>query len=222
MKMAHYLLNNPVEWKNYCVNTFVIENPVLYRDFLSELYSQSRGEEGRFVLSDEIEILSFSKNVEFVGNIMEIGNENDKKISNAITKELSEIAINDCYTDTIELYGKINETISNLIFKSKRDFIFDEINDISQIIKLYNVRPDYSEISLAEKLLLYMELCEQYLKKKLFVIANLHLFFKRDELELLFKNFVYQQYKVFIIERYDIEPSELELKRIIDIDLCEI
>ena len=222
MKLAHYLLNHPIEWKDYYVNTFVIENSVLYRDFLLELCKQLKGEDGGFVLSDGLEILNFSKNVEIIANLIDLGNEIDKKISTAIIKDLNEIAINDYYVDTLELYQKINELVSNLIFKSDQDLMFDEINDMSQLLKLYNVRPDYSEMTFAEKLLFYMELCEKYLKKKLFVIANLHSFFTKEEQELLFKSFVYRQYKVFIVERYDVKALELEQKRIIDIDLCEI
>ena len=139
MKLSHYLLNTPIEWGDYYINTFVIENSALYREFLSELYKQAKGENGGFVLSEKMEILNFSKSVEMIGNLMELGNENDKKISNAITKELSEIAINDCYSDVIELYQKINEVVANLIDKSNQDLIFDEINDISQLLKIYNI-----------------------------------------------------------------------------------
>ena len=39
---------------------------------------------------------------------------------------------------------------------------------------------------------------------------------------VIFKSIAYKKHNVFIIERYDIKASPQELKRIIDIDLCEI
>lgn len=109
-----------------------------------------------------------------------------------------------------------------MIFSSGQDLVFDDINDISQILKLYNIHPDAENLSLAEKILIYMELCEKYLKKRLFVFVNLHGYFSEEERELLFKDISYRCYNVLIIERYDVKSSDQEIKRIIDIDLCEI
>ena len=69
---------------------------------------------------------------------------------------------------------------------------------------------------------MYLELCERFLNKKLFVLLNLHSFFTKKEIELLFDDIVYRKYNVFLIERYDYNALPQENKRIIDIDLCEI
>ena len=221
MKLAHPLLNHPIDWENGYINTFVIENPKMYRDFLNELTEQINGMDGRFVLSQN-EIIDISKNAELIYNPIQINIEDNKKILSGILKECTEIAINDFYDKTVELYCKINETISDLIFSSGQDLVYDDINDISQILKLYNIRPDTENLNLAEKILLYMELCEKYLKKKLFIFVNLHGYFSAEERELLFKDISYRCYNVLIVERYDVKSSPQELKRIIDMDLCEI
>ncbi|MBQ8146282.1 MAG: type II-A CRISPR-associated protein Csn2 [Clostridia bacterium] len=222
MKLAHYLLNDPISWEKININTLVIENSKQYRDFLMELYRQSLGETGNFVLSHDLEIFNIQKSVEFIESIIGVNAENNKKILTAITKELTEIAINDYNAEVMQAYNALNRLISDLIFNSGRDLLFDEINDISQLLKLYNIRPDFDNLSLAEKVLLYMELCEKYLKKTLFVFLNLHSYFSDQELELIFKSFVYKGHKALIIERYDVKASKLENKRIIDKDLCEI
>ena len=222
MKLSHYLLNNPVEWKEYYINTFVIENSKLYREFLEEIYKQASGENGGFALSEGLEALSFQKSVEVIGNLIEVNGEGNKKISSAIIKDLTDIAVNEQGDKLMDLYMNINDTISNLVFESGQDLIFDEINDISQILKLYNLRPDFESLTLAEKTIFYMELCEKYLKKKLFIFLNIHSFFSKEEIDLIFKSIVYKKYNVFIVERYDTKASSMEQKRIIDIDLCEI
>lgn len=223
MKLAHPMLNHPIEWnEDVYINTFVIENPSMYRAFLKELYDQEDALPGRFVLSENQVSLDISKKVEIINDVLKISTSSNKKIVSAITKELTDIAINDKHSEVINLYEKINETLREIIFLSGNDIVFDETNDISQIIKLYNVRPDDENLSLAEKILFHMELCEKYLNKKLFVFMNLHAYFSKEELEKLFKDFVYRKSKVLMIERYDVKAVSNEQKRIIDIDLCEI
>ena len=121
-----------------------------------------------------------------------------------------------------ELYEKINSLMYNLAFYSGIDVSFDEINDISAILKIYNIRPDTDNYSLPEKLLAYMELCEKYSGKKLFVVLNLHSCCSNDELESLFKDVVYRKNKVLIIESHIENISKYEKVRIIDNDMCEI
>lgn len=221
MKLVHPIINQPVDWDNCLIHSFVIENPKMYREFIEELYSQCEGNKGHFVFSDGNELLDISKYIEVVSDALLINTEN-KKIISAIIKELTDIAVNERHLQTLELYSKINEEINNIIFSSEMDIVYDDINDISQILKLYNVRPNDEKTTLAEKILFYMELCEKYLKKKLFIFMNLHSYFAKEELELLFKNVHYSKHHIFIIERYDFTASQLEQKRIIDIDLCEI
>ena len=69
---------------------------------------------------------------------------------------------------------------------------------------------------------MYMDFCEKYMKKKVFVFLSLHSFFSQDELSSLFRDITYTKHNVLIIERYDCPKTEGEIKRIIDKDLCEI
>ncbi|MBP3495869.1 MAG: type II-A CRISPR-associated protein Csn2 [Clostridia bacterium] len=222
MKLAHPMLNHPIEWENVYINTFVIENPFMYRNFLREIIEQEQGLHGAFVLSHGLDILDISKNIEIVSDVLKIDTGSNKKIITGIIKELTNIAINEKQSQTYELYRKINEFIADTIFTLDNELVFDDINDISQIFKIYNVRPEEENLTLAKKILLHMDLCEKYIGKKLFVFFNLHSYFTQAELESLFKNFIYRKYNVFIVERYDHKSVQFEQKRIIDIDLCEI
>ena len=222
MILAHPMLNHPVEWEQAYIHTFVIENPIMYRSFLSELYDQQQGLSGRFVLSKNFSILDVGKHVEIISDVLKMETDSNKKIITAIVKELTEIAINEKNDEVMELYGKINSVISDVIFSSGHEIVFDDINDISQIFKMYNIRPDCENLTLGEKILQHMEMCEKYLGKKLFVFLNLHSFFSKEELEKLFQDIIYRKNYVFLVERHDYKASTLEKKRIIDIDLCEI
>lgn len=222
MKLAHPVLNQPIRWNDTYINTFVVENPIMYRNFLKELYDQEKGQQGSFVLSVGDIIVDFGKNTEIINDVLKIDTSSNKKIISAIAKEINDIMIHDMYNDIHNIYISLNGAIANAIFSSGKDLIFDDINDISQIVKLYNVRPDDENLSLEEKIIFHMELCEKYLHKKLFVFLNLHSYFHKDQLESLFRDIIYRKYNVLIVERYDIKALINEQKQIIDMDLCEI
>lgn len=99
----------------------------------------------------------------------------------------------------------------------------NEIDSVESLIKLYNVSIDSSEKSLAEQLLLYMKICRDFFKKKLFVILNLKSFLSKDEIELFYKATFYEKFDLLLIESSQKEaPRDCEKVKIIDEDLCEI
>ena len=84
------------------------------------------------------------------------------------------------------------------------------------------MRPDTDNYSLIEKLISYMELCEKYLNKKLFVILNIHACCSIEELNSFLKDVVYRKSNVLIIESHIENISKYEKVKIIDNDMCEI
>ena len=222
MKLAHYFFREPFDWKDWNVHTLVIENPLLYRDFVSGMMAQQNGMDGTFVLSCEDEIVDFHKNAEMITDVFCLDPCENKKIVNAIQRELAAIANHEIPHELAELHGRIHAILSNVIFSCGLDLTFDEINDISPIIKLYNVRPDTEGNSLLEMLLFYIELCEKYLKKKLFIILNLHACCSREELDCFFKDAVYHKYKILLLETHIEDISKYEKVLIVDKDMCEI
>lgn len=223
MILSNFKFNFIVEWDGNNVNTLVIENPKLFYSSVREMIDQSEGVAGDYVLSDNnsIRILDIPKTVEVISDIFHFPPEN-KKIITGIHKELSDIAINE-HTDRVyNLFSETQDIINEIVHKSSLDLIYDDVHDISNILKIYNVRPDYMNMSLGEKMLLYMELCNKYLRKNLFVIVNIRACFNNEDLEILFKDFIYRKYNILIIENHDCQTLKNEIKRIIDNDLCEI
>lgn len=222
MKLAHYFFREPFEWNGQNIHTLVIENPVLYRNFVSGMIEQQGGMDGMFVLSNNDEIIDFHKNVELITDVFSVDPCENKRIINAMQKELVDIADHEFPHELMELYEKIHSLISEAVFSCGMDATFDEINDISPIIKLYNVRPDIEDHSLLGKLLIHMELCEKYLKKKLFIILNLHSCCSQEELNYFFKDAVYRKNNILLLETHLEEVSTYEKVLIVDKDMCEI
>ena len=48
MKLVHPILNQPINWNECLIQSFVIENPKMYREFVEELYQQMEGSKGNF------------------------------------------------------------------------------------------------------------------------------------------------------------------------------
>ena len=222
MKLAHPIFQKPFVWNKNGIYTFVIENPLLYRKMMSDLIAQTEGNTGEFILSIEDDPVPIEKHVEIVGDILSVDPCENKRIITGIQKELTSIAIHEMPGEIMTIYGQIHSLITDIMLKSQGDFVFDELNDVSLLLKLYNVRPDTTDLSLAERLLLYMELCEKYLKKDLFVLFHLHACFSSEELEDFVKDVTYRKLNVLLIESYDIKAVSSEKKVILDCDLCEL
>ena len=63
MILSNYDFSAPLTFDEDGVCTLVIENPVMYRSVVSEMLEQANGASGAFVLSENGEMLDFSKNV---------------------------------------------------------------------------------------------------------------------------------------------------------------
>lgn len=222
MKLAHPILQNPFLWDRESIYTFVIENPPFYRKLMLSLIAQTEGDEGDFVLSIDDDPVPIEKHIEIIGDVLRVDPCENKRILTGIQKELSSIALHEMPGEIMLLYGQIHTLLADLILRSQGDFTFDNLNDISLLLKLYNVRPDIADLTLVERLLLYMELCEKYLKKDLFVFFHVHAYFSREELTDFVKDIVYRKLNVMFVESYDIEAVSQERKVILDCDLCEL
>lgn len=104
MKLVHpnlegqLLLNSPCEW--------IIESPELFSRYVKELFEQSNGEEGNFVLSEGEKEISISKFAEIIINPFSI-NKNDKRILGKLYTRLNDLAVaEENYLLTQEIKGR--------------------------------------------------------------------------------------------------------------------
>jgi len=222
MNLSHTLFSCPLSWDGTNICTLVIESPRYYRKLASALIDQADGQDGAFVLSAGDTILEFGKHTELITDVLRVDPAANKRIVGAMIKELSAAALHEMPVELTALYEKINEMLSTLIFRTDVEATYQELNDISALLKLYDLRPDTTDCSLPEKLLMYMELAEKYLKKKLFILFHLHDALTSKELQDFIRDVVYRKLCVLLVETHDVPTCEGERKRIIDKDLCEI
>lgn len=87
LKLAYVDLSRPIELDYQKATEWVIESPELFVQYTQMLYQQMEGAEGEFILSENDEILDFSKQAEIILNPFGL-DFNDRRIQKKLYSEL--------------------------------------------------------------------------------------------------------------------------------------
>ena len=182
----------------------VIENKKLYRDVLSSFSNSC--EEDYFVFSEDFKPFEFSKDGCFISEPIFVDMNSRKLLG--------------------KLDGYMQQT-ARLADKLKAFCDFDceysDETDTSAIIKLMGFRFSAESSSLLDCFANYLKLSAKYLKIKVFVAANISLYFSPDEISSLLKDLSLEHINLLMVE--NTAPKALcdgEKLYIVDNDLCVI
>lgn len=215
MNFAHPLLEKSVDIKEGEYLTLVIENPIALRNTVHWF----KNETPELVLSENFTPIDIGKNTEFIDNIFELNFSAKHLISN-INDEAEAVA-EEYQSETLSLLGALNNYASLITAKLDYPVDFTLISNVEKVMKLFNFSVHTDNVPLPEALLTYMELCRDFLKKKLFVLLNFKGFVSDEEFSAFRKGIEYEKFCVIFLEAFDCSRScELERKIIIDNDLC--
>lgn len=135
------------------VHTLVIENQCMFRNLITDLYSQSQGNDGRSVVADEYKPLQFEKYCEVLSQFVPFSL-NKKSVVTKIGQLLAKRAVDSEYfLKTTELMTEIESLMYELAFDLDADIEFNSIN-VESLIKSVGVSLKEEYESLAEKLLI--------------------------------------------------------------------
>lgn len=187
MKLVHPDFLFQIEFKENKVTNIIIEAPEVFEKFLAEIYEQVLGNEGKWVLSENSIPLDLRKYVEIIINPFDI-DINNKKI---LTKLYDRIKKN---ANETELYIKWNEMYSNIINVIEAlidDFDYsleysDEI-ELKEFLKLIDLRFSMNSTNSLERLMDYMNLHNEILGTKVFVLVNIKSFYSEERLKYLYE-----------------------------------
>lgn len=220
MKLAHINLDKPIEL-NIAVSEWIIESPGLFLEYSRELYRQTLGEDGRFVLSKENEIVSLSKEMILITNLLDI-NLNDKKIINKLYLDLKSMAYDENnYVSTQEIISAIQKYYLNLDYSSEYDLICDENIDVINLFKMMNIKLDYDE-DLFTSLNQYIVNVSLLTGTKVIAFINLRSYLDDNQIVQLSKTAEYNHIYLLLIENIQRNSLEGSFRCIIDSDGCEI
>lgn len=203
------------------VTNLVIENRKVFSDVIGDIWMQLDGQEGSLVLSEKGKILPISKNIVFISNPVTVDC-NEKRIINALYKELSEIV----KEQMVIQYKSVNSVLINFLENVQNQVPYhtsiDLDLDITGMFKLYNLNICSEKGSLIEVFIDYIRALSRICKISIIIVLNLKLYFTNRELEEIYKICFYEKLFLINIEGIQTEPVKDEKVFIIDKDLCII
>ena len=187
------------------VNCLSIENKDFYKKFVYQLLNDEA--EGNFCLVDDgIMVDDVYKNFEIILNPYNIKLE-DKKLVNAFYKELSAQIISDdeLYSKIVTKVGELQKLLEDM--ESDLDFEIEANENISDILKYFNVAIKKEGNSLLENLYQYIDLYSRWLKGNMLLFFNCLELFGVEEIKELNKYAKYHNMFMLFIER---EPCQCD------------
>ena len=222
MKLAYVDLSRTIELDCQKATEWVIESPELFVQYTQMLYQQMGGAEGGFILSENDEILDFSKQAEIILN--PFGQDfNDRRIQKKLYSELQKAAYGEnAFLDTQKITAELKNYIYQLEYISGYDISVNEELDLTGIFKALDVQMDEPELDFCEKLVQYMKVMAELLGKKLMIFVNIRSYINEEQLKGVIETAVHNELALLFIENIQRDFSSDRRYYIIDKDKCEV
>lgn len=199
----------------------VIEKKDLFSIIVSDLWRQSSGEEGKCILSNINSTLELNKDVVFIIDPFSV-NYNEKRVLTSVYEDLDEICNSNYWGDVADINTRIIELLEAINDKSEFHLTYKLNFQLKELLKIYNVKLLYEDDSLLDRISSYIKLLHRVRNVKLIIFVNLKTFLNDEQLNLLFKECLYEDICIMDIENVDFGKSANEKYVIIDKDLCKI
>lgn len=126
---------------------------------------------------------------------------NQKDLVSKLYSNMKKKSVNEkMYQSTQELIVRISEYLYQLTEDEESELTVTVPEDISGILKTFDLRFDDNDISLSEKLLEYMISSNEFKDKNLFIIINLRSYLTDNLTEQFFKSVLLKKLQLICIE----------------------
>lgn len=201
---------------------WVIESPKLFAEYVQELYFQSTGGVGRFVLSDNDKELSIEKYAEMIINPFMV-NINDKRILSKLYNELHQKAYaENMYLNTQRIITELNQYFAELEQQESYFLTADDEIDMVAVFKAMGIKVESCADNYVQNINQYIKLAAELLLKKVIIFVNLSSYMEQEQIEELMKAAAYNEIAMLFIESSQRGFPKGTLQYIIDRDKCEI
>lgn len=223
MKLSHPIFEFPIEFNENTINVLVVENQKIFTDFIMDLLNQTTGKSGEFVLSENIDSLNISKELDLIIDIFSI-DLNQKKILTKLYSILKNKAMDgEHYLATMDIISNISRYLEEIIETIEYPLLYTNEFDIGLIFKVVDLRLNDEYESLFDKITNYISIMREIAGISCFVFVNLKSFISDIEIAEIYKFAFYQKINIILLEStYKDVMNPYETIRIIDTDLCEI
>lgn len=199
----------------------VIENPRLFYRFLDDLQRQCCGEDGAAILSVDDKPVPIAGNLDLITQFFpfEI---NRKTLLNKVLSRLEKHAVApEFYERSQQLLSNLEKLIYDLAFQYDLELETSKLS-IGALLKSAGIMLKEEYPTLAEKLLVYMDLMCSNGLAAVFILVNLHSLLDDKTLELFTECCCQKEYKILLIDNKEYNKLPRENRLLIDADLCEL
>lgn len=221
MKLTHMELEKQLVFETGKAVEWIIESPASFSKYIRDLYEIMQDNEGKFTLSDEDEIIDFQKYAELIIDPFLLDFHN-RQIQKKLYAELQNLAVgSEFYLQTQELKSQIQKYFIDLEYASGYDLeIADEI-DLPAIFKAVGIQLDGgNEETLFERIVIYIKIMAELLKKKLVILVNSRSYLTSDQIDQIAELCMYSEVGLLLIENVQRDFSKKRNYCIIDCDEC--
>ena len=198
----------------------VIENQGLFYRFVDDLQRQCAGDDGDAVLSVNDVPISIAGNLDLLTQFFpfEI---NRKTLLNKVLFRLEKHAVApEFYERSQQLMSNLEKLIYDLAFQYDLELETTKLS-IGALLKSSGIMLKEDYPSLAEKLLVYIDLMCSNGLASVFVLVNLRSLLDDKTMELFTDSCCQKEYKILLIDNMEYNKLPRENRLVIDGDLCE-
>lgn len=222
MKLVHPDLTGQLILDTQRPCKWIIESPKAFTGYVRELWGQTEGREGAFVLSDSGQEKAISKCMEMIINPLDI-QVNDKKIINKLYNELTELAVNEeMFLITQEFKSNLLEYFWKLEYHSPYMLEPGDEIDMLSLWKAIGLKILDDEEDWLGNLHQYIQILSKIFCKQVIALVNIESYCDERQIEELHKTAMHHEMALLLIENVEKELSYDRYCYIIDRDGCEI
>lgn len=220
MKLVHPNIEQQIIFEENQIPMIIVENQRCFTLFAESFSEQINGEKGSFVLSHDNEPLEINKKMIFIPTLVPF-DINSRTHINKLYQRLKEVANSDNnYIET----QTIIQSLERYIYSIENDLSFDitlaKEFDITNIFKGFSIQFS-SQGDVVEKLIDYIQITNELIGERIYVIINLRSFVSDTDTELFYQTILAKKYRVLLLESSIHKALPCEKRIIIDKDLCE-
>ncbi len=221
MRLVNTKYDIEIKFEENLIYVLDIENSEVLVSFMQNLWMQSNGERGDFILSENEREFKIEKKIECIYNPFEI-DINNKKIITKLYSDMEEVSKDELY----EIESEVNTVIVKYLdcLSKKFDYPVDYRVDLDMkgLLKMYDFKLQYEEKDFTSKLFSYVKLMHRICGIEVFVLYNIKSFIPQNITEKFYKELLYEKIFIILIEDHQSESNMYEKRCIIDKDLCII
>lgn len=221
MKLVEREYGIEVDIKENIVSIIVLEDVKLRLPLINELFSQTSGKEGNWLLFENDRSFDLGKKVELILEPLTL-TLNNKKVKTKLYQDIKTIAQDYCFSQGLEVHSQICNYLENMLDKLPYPVKYDEDWDVSEILKAYNVELVEEYDNIFEKLYNYIKLVNTVCGTDIFIMVNIKQYLTDDQITELYKMAAYGKIQLVLIEFSMNNKRDCEEIYILDNDDCVI